>query len=65
MTQGSGRTVHEPKMEPDPRKVNVDAVSVIGQAVAYVRPNLEDGRGYSAPKNASETSHKGGSQGRH
>lgn len=66
MKQGQASSnVSDPKMEPKPRAVDVDAVSVIGQAVSYVKPDLYDGRGYLAPKNASQTSHKGGTQGRY
>lgn len=65
MKQGSGRNVYEPKMEPVPHAVDEKAVSVIGQAVVYVKPNLEDGRGFKAPMNVSQSAGKSGSQGRH
>ena len=53
------------KVEPKANAQDVRAVSAIGQAVAYIKPDLKDGRGYMAPAPKSETSHKGGSQGRH
>src|SRR5262245_236947 len=66
MKQGTaGRNVSAPKREPNPHSVDVCAVEDLGDSVSFQKPDLYDGRGYKAPMNASETSHKSGSQGRH
>ncbi|HEX4919304.1 MAG TPA: hypothetical protein VFV92_01015 [Candidatus Bathyarchaeia archaeon] len=65
MKQGrAGFTAPQMKREPIPHRIDVCAVEDLGDAVAFVKPDLKDGRGYKAPMNVAETSHKGGSQGR-
>jgi hypothetical protein len=65
MKQGaSSYNAPQMKKEPVAKAKDVAAVSAIGQSVQYVKPDLNAGRGYMAPKNANETTHKGGSQGR-
>jgi hypothetical protein len=53
---GSNKVVQRraPKAEPVPQKINIHAVSTLGQAVAFKPEPLTAGRGYATPQGPSD-----------
>jgi hypothetical protein len=65
MKQGqSSYNAPQMKREPIPHAIDPCAVEYMGNAAIEVHPPLRDGRGFKAPMNVAETSHKSGSQGK-
>ena len=53
---GSNKVVQSKvaKSEPKARGVNVGATDMLGQAVAFQKPDLTDGRGYTPPRGPTD-----------
>lgn len=65
MKQGTGTTVTSMKVEPIPHAINPGGAAQIGTMVFKNPTQLDDGRGFSAPRPVSETTSNCGSQGEH
>lgn len=66
MKQGSGNnTASGQKTEPIPHAINPGGAAQLGTIVIQNPTPLDGGRGYSAPKNKSESSSNCGSQGKY
>jgi len=69
MKQGSGNSrPGDAKVEPRARAVSVDKAANIGVQIVRTQPptkSLHTGRGYSAPRNKSESTSNRGSQGKY
>ena len=66
MKQGMGNSRSgQQKVEPKPKAINPGTVADIGLQQVRTRGHKDLGRGYKAPMNKSQTTRKGGSQGRH
>ena len=62
--QASHSGMGSTKVEPKSQAVNPGGVDQMGQATAFRKTEIYEGRGLKAPM-ATSTTHKGGSQGRY
>ena len=66
MKQGSGNNSSAGrKVEPKSTKMSESAASQLGESTQFTKSPLKEGRGFTAPKDDTRTTHSSGSQGRH